>query len=140
MNGKYKAVLDSIPDELSRRLPALLMMIRSDEKILEVVESIPKEARKKGASGGSKAKSGMRSVKTVSLTREFSHRVMQEKTDHIPVPRSTDGKILADVNVRKHMRLQACGPGWKDHKLIVIESYAKRMFVNPGTQVTKVIR
>ena len=140
MSGKYKAVLDSIPEELSRRLSALLMMMRSDGKVLEVIESTQKEARKKGASGGSGTQGGTRSVKTVSLTREFRHRVMQEKTDHVPVPRSTDGKVLTDVNVRKHMRLQACGPGWKDHKLIVIESYAKRMFVNPGTPVTKIIR
>lgn len=140
MSGKFKAVLDSIPDGLSRRLSALLMMMGSDSKVLEVIESTPKEARKKGASGGNGTQGGIRSVKTVSLTREFRHRVMQEKTDRIPVPRSTDGKILADISVRKHMRLQACGPGWKDHKLIVVESYAKRMFVNPGTPVTKIIR
>ena len=60
--------------------------------------------------------------------------------DHISVPRSTEGKVLADINVRKHLRNQACGSGRKDHRLIVIEEYSKRMHVNPGSQITKVIR
>lgn len=141
MKGKYKAVLDRIPEELERRISVLLMMMRSDEKILEVIESLPdgRNGRNAAASGG-KRQNGTRSVKTVSLTREFRHRVMREKTEHTPVPRSTEGKILADVNVRKHLRLQPYGPGRSMRKLITIESYAKKMFVNPGVQTTRVIR
>ena len=141
MKGKYKAVLDRIPEELERRISVLLMMMRSDEKILEVIESLPdgRNGRSAAASGGKK-QNGTRSVKTVSLTREFRHRIMREKTEHTPVPRSTEGKILADVSVRKHLRLQPYGPGRSMRKLITIESYAKKMFVNPGVQTTKVIR
>lgn len=141
MKGKYKAVLDRIPEELERRISVLLMMMRSDEKILEVIESLPdgRNGRSTAASGGKK-QNGTRSVKTVSLTREFRHRIMREKTEHTPVPRSTEGKILADVSVRKHLRLQPYGPGRSMRKLITIESYAKKMFVNPGVQTTRVIR
>ena len=141
MKGKYKTVLDRIPEELERRISVLLMMMRSDEKILEVIESLPdgRNGRSAAASGGKK-QNGTRSVKTVSLTREFRHRIMREKTEHTPVPRSTEGKILADVSVRKHLRLQPYGPGRSMRKLITIESYAKKMFVNPGVQTTKVIR
>lgn len=141
MKGKYKAVLDRIPEELERRISVLLMMMRSDEKILEVIESLPdgRNGRSAAASGG-KRQNGTRSVKTISLTREFRHRIMREKTEHTPVPRSTEGKILADVSVRKHLRLQPYGPGRSMRKLITIESYAKKMFVNPGMQTTRVIR
>lgn len=141
MKGKYKAVLDRIPEELERRISVLLMMMRSDEKILEVIESLPDGRNgRSAASNGGKKQNGTRSVKTVSLTREFRHRIMKEKTEHTPVPRSTEGKILADVNVRKHLRYQPYGPGRSMRKLITIESYAKKMFVNPGVQTTRVIR
>lgn len=141
MSGKYKAILDVIPEELSKRISVLLLMMRSDEKILEIIETLPGEQRGKGSSSKNGKKSGgTRSVKTVSLTREFRHRMMNEKKDRISIPRSTEGKILSDVSVRKHVRYQAYGPGYSMHRLITIESYAKKMFVNPGTSTTRVIR
>ena len=140
MKGKYKSVLDKIPKELEKRISVLLMMMRSDEKILEVIEPLPdgRNGKNTAASGGKK--SGIRSVKTVSLTREFRHKIMKEKTEHTPVPRPTEGKILTDINVRRHLRYQAYGPGYSKKRLITIESYAKRMFVNPGTQTTRIIK
>ena len=141
MKGKFKAILDYIPEELSERLSILLMMMKSDEKILEIIERLPEDQKTKNASvKGGRKQGGTRSVKTISLTREFRHQIMREKAEHTPVPRSTEGKVLADVSVRKHVRYQAYGPGYSKHRLITIESYAKRMFVNPGQQTTKVIR
>lgn len=141
MSGKYKTIADTVPEKLEKRISALFLLMRSDSKILEIreTESDSSRERRKPSKDGKKT-AGSRSVKTISLTREFRHRMMESDADHVSVPRSTEGKVLADINVRKHLRNQACGPGRKDHRLIVIEEYSKRMHVNPGSQITKVIR
>lgn len=114
-----------------------ILLLHADKKTV-IVEPLYKP-KAKSTPEKEKKIYGNISYKKISLTHEYKTKIKEIESAGCHTVLDKEGKTLRVVSVTGHLRNQACGPGWSDHKIIYIEAHESKAWKKDGIQIVKVV-